>query len=184
MIKKITEHDALKGIDNMLEPLSDEERKRVLDWVYLKYKIGTTSTPTGAATINASRSETSTAISGSIKDFLMQKRPMDTYERIACIVYYMEKIQGIEGVKTSQITQGNKDARQAPFSNPAVFVNHAATRHGLLTPMGGRKKALSARGEAVVEALPDRERVNQALSEHPIKKRSAKKSTAKKKSKA
>ncbi len=183
MAKKITEHDALKGIDNMLETLSDEERQRVFDWVQLKYKVSSAKAPIPLSG-GSFRAESPAFTTGSIKDFLVQKKPIDTYERIACIVYYFEKVQGVEGVKTSQITQGNKDARQAPFSNPAVFVNHAANRHGLLTAIGGRKKALSARGEAVVDALPDREKVNMALTDHPIKRKAVKKSITKKKGKA
>jgi hypothetical protein len=185
MAKKISEHDALKSIDNMLETLSDEERQRVFDWIQLKYRIGASSAKSAISLTSSSfQPVPSLSPTGSIKDFLVQKRPIDNYEKIACIVYYLEKVQGVEGVKTSQITQGNKDARQAPFSNAAVFVSHAAVRHGLLTQIGGGKKALSAKGEAVVEALPDREKVSIAMAEYAGNKKSAKKSTNKKKIKA
>ena len=155
MVKKTTEHDALKGIDLLLESLSQEERQRVFDWIALKYKIGATSPSEGTPAILTQPSGTpgaplTTIPTGlSIKDFLIQKKPADYYERVACIVYYLEKVQGVDGAKTSDIVQGNKDAKQSPFSNAGVFINRALSRYGFLTPAGGGKRAADGERERV-----------------------------------
>ncbi|WP_462252724.1 hypothetical protein [Ferruginibacter sp.] len=194
MNKKITEHDALRGIDDFFGGLSTEERQRVFDWIVLKYKIQSTTNiqsatspnlgsanPLGA---NITGSNTSgIPVTTSIKDFLVQKKPHDNAEKIACIVYFLEKVQGLDGVKNMDIIQGNKDGRQPSFSNASVFINHAISRQHFLTSIGGSKKALSAKGEAIVNALPEREAVSKALAEHASKKKTAKKSTKKKKAK-
>ena len=192
MSKKVTEHEALKGIDDLLSGLSTEQRQWVFDCIVLKYKIQATTSnqppqnasPQNQGHIPFNTQTISPVLNSTIKDFLVQKRPFDNYERIACIVYHMEKTQGLEGVKNKDIIKGNKDARQTAFSNPGVFINHAVGRHGYLTTMGGGKKALSAKGEAVVNALPAREAVALVLSEHANKKKSTRKPRKKKKAKA
>lgn len=52
------------------------------------------------------------------------------------------------------------------FSNAATSVHHASVTYKYLAPAGGGKKQITALGEAVVEAMPDREKVKVAVTEH------------------
>ena len=185
MAKKVTEHDALKGVDLLLEQLSDEEKQRVFDWIVLKHKVAVAS-PTGSSTGRGTSTNPpgNTAIPADIKikEFIALKKPEGFYERIACLAYYLEKYENKEGIKTIDITQANTDAKQTKLPDSSVYVNNAAKKeYGLLISIGKGKKSLSAKGEALVDALPDREKVGIVLQEHSSKKKTSKK---RKKSKA
>jgi hypothetical protein len=82
-------------------------------------------------------------------------------------------------VGTKDITKANSDARLSKLTNPAVFVKHATHTYGYLTPLGKRKFAISARGEAVVEALPDRTKVEEELAANPFGKKARRKRSRK-----
>lgn len=172
MAKKVTEHDALKEIDLQLEELSPEERQRVFDWITLKYKISPSQAPAPAPNANPTNNFKP---NGSIKDFVTSKKPVGFYERIACLVYYLENVQGMSGVKTLEITQANTEAKQTKIPSSSVYVANATKVYGFLISVGGGKKGLSARGEAVVNALPNRDAVKTALEENPLKKKPKKK---------
>jgi hypothetical protein len=184
MAKKVTEHDALKGVDQLLESLSAEERQRILDWVAMKYKLSnsgasTLAPPPPQHTANGSQGGNSNNVK--VKDFIAAKKPDGYYERIACLAYYLEKYEDKDGLKTADIAQANTDAKQSKLPNSTLYVNNATKMYGFLISIGKGKKALSARGEAVVNALPDRAKVQTALTEHPLKRKNSKK---KKKTKA
>jgi hypothetical protein len=66
------------------------------------------------------------------------------------------------------------------LTNPAVFVKHATHTYGYLTALGKRKFAISARGEAVVEALPDRAKVDEAHTKFRFGKKMRRKAKSKK----
>jgi len=177
MSEKINEIGALGQIDSLLSQLNDEEINRIFSFLVAKYKIGQyqTSFPQ-KKDIQKDQSAHEEIPSGiSIKDFVNLKKPVGFYERIACLGYYLEKVMGMEGFKTFDITQANKDARLHPMSNPTFFVNDASAKYGFLTPIGSGKKGISAKGEAVVEALPDREKVQQILDENPTKRKAVRK---------
>jgi hypothetical protein len=110
----------------------------------------------------------------SAKEFVTAKKPDSFYERVACLGYYLEKFENLSEFQTSDITRVNTDARLSKMTNPALFVKHAVHTYGYLTSLGGRKFALSGRGEAVVEALPDRAKVEQAHADHSFGKRAKK----------
>jgi hypothetical protein len=176
MSDKVNEIAALAQIDNLLSQLEEEEVSRIFGFISSKYKFIKVASPdpisTNAQTQSIGESFNSNM---SIKEFVSIKRPEGYYERIACLGYYLEKVKGLEGFKTADITEANKEARLNPMSNPTFFVNDATSKYGYLTPIGGGNKALSAKGEAVVEALPDRERVKQVLEDNPIKRKNPKK---------
>lgn len=173
MSEKINEIEVLKKVDELLSNLSDEERGRIFDYTLAKYKVQSSKMGTSTASSKLNPPDFDTM---SIKEFMTAKKPNGFYERVTCLAYYLEKIQGLEGFKTVEITQANKDARLSPMSNPTFFVNDAASKYGFLTPIGNAKKALSPRGEALVEALPDRQKVNEVLEEFPVKRKASKKS--------
>jgi hypothetical protein len=106
----------------------------------------------------------------SAKAFMVQKKPSSETERITCLAYYLYKHRGVNAFKTKDISKVNTGAAQSPFSNAAVFARNAA-QAGYLAKAGGGAKQITALGEAVVEALPDREKVKAAIDAHkwPLK---------------
>lgn len=184
MSNKISVHDALKGVDELLEPLTDEERGQIFTWIGIKYKLANlgvqTNSPPGGATKKEQQIEEEIPSNISIKDFIAKKKPDGYYERIACLAYYLEKFEGKDKFKTADITKANDEARLGKFPHSTMYINNAVHAYGFLNASTGGTKVLSARGEAVAEALPSRESVEQALQDHPVKKKAAKKSTKKK----
>jgi hypothetical protein len=104
------------------------------------------------------------------KKFMTDKRPRTDAERVTCLAYYLSHFRETPQFKTAEITATNVDAAQKPLSNPTVAVNDAANKYNFLAPAGSGRKQITARGEAVVEALPDREKVKAALEDHPMRK--------------
>jgi hypothetical protein len=102
------------------------------------------------------------------KQFLAAKRPETNYERMACLAYYLTRMRNTSQFKTRELSELNTEAAQPRLSNAAVFVTDATSKYQYLSAAGGGKKQITARGEALVDALPDREAVQRALDEHPI----------------
>lgn len=183
MKAKLTEIEALKVIDESLEHLTQEEKQRVLSFVASKHALTPIKTGSGGAG-NGGNVDDGGAGSNTIKDikqFIKTKKPQGFYEQIACLGYFLENVQGLESFNTKEITKANTDARAPKIPNPSLYVTHTQSTYGFLSQVGGGKKAMTPRGEALVEALPDREAVKTALEENPIKKKAApKKKKAKK----
>ena len=99
------------------------------------------------------------------KQFIAQKKPGNNYERVACLAYYLANYRDMPHFKTSDITKLNTESAHH-FSNTAVSVMHATTSYHYLAAAGGGKKQITALGEAVVEALPDRAAVTAAIAEN------------------
>jgi hypothetical protein len=170
-----SEVDAMRDVDEALNKLDAEAQHRVLGWAASKYSISQKSSLTtvlSAPGLSAPPMQPAR----NIKEFLTQKRPDNSYERVACLVYHLEKFGGKNEVDTKEIVQANADARLQKMSNPAVFIKHATHTYGYLSSLGGRKFAISARGEAVVEALPDRLKVDEVHSNLPFGRKSKKRS--------
>jgi hypothetical protein len=136
--------------------------------------IGTPASGAGAA---AKLTETSTP-----KAFMAGKRPKTDMERVTCLAYYLTHHRATPAFKTKALSDLNVDAAGDKFSNiSATARNAAASANGLLSSAGGGNKQITSRGEALVEALPDREKVAAALAEHPARK--ARKKRVRKKTK-
>lgn len=184
MATKLSEIEALKIVDESLAHLSAEERQRVFSFISSKYSL----VPSNAYNANQgssngqnSNSGAGQAITSDVKQFLATKKPNGFYEQIACLGYFIEKVQGQESFDTKAITAANTAARATKIPNPSLYLSDVVSKYGYMTAIGGGKKAMTARGEALVEALPDREAVKAALESNPVKKKSApKKKKAKK----
>jgi hypothetical protein len=114
------------------------------------------------------------------KQFLAQKKPKNNNERVACLAYYLTHNRNTSSFKTKDIRKLNIDAAQPRFSNPASSVTAATSTHRYLSSAGGGNKQITALGEAVVEALPDREKVSAAIAEHqPTRQRTKKRKKSK-----
>ncbi|HWX56418.1 MAG TPA: hypothetical protein VN176_17670 [Verrucomicrobiae bacterium] len=174
-----SEVDAMRDIDAALSKLDSDEQKRVVDWASSKHGIKLKANPDSSETMSEFVGD-KMQHPKDVKSFLAQKRPENFYERVACLVYHLEKSEGKPEVGTNDITKANSDARLSKLTNPAVFVKHATHTYGYLTSLGKRKFAISARGEAVVEALPDRVKVEEAQEKFKFGKKGKRKGKSKK----
>jgi hypothetical protein len=113
------------------------------------------------------------------KQFLATKKPVTDYERVACLGYYLTNVRSTPHFKTTDITKLATEAAYK-FSNAANAVAHASATYKYLAPAGGGKKQMTALGEAIVEALPDRAKVQAAAEEFkPTKRRAVRSSKSK-----
>lgn len=103
----------------------------------------------------------------SAKAFMVLKQPKGDVERITALAYYQTKYKGAPQFKTIDLTHLNREAAQPGFSNPSVAARNAVSQQ-YLALAGGGKKQISPRGEAVVEALPDRGAVKKATESLPL----------------
>jgi hypothetical protein len=174
-----SEVDAMREVDVALSKLDSDAQQRVLNWASSKHRIKVAATSDGGG-ISSQPPADIAQHSKDIKSFLAQKRPENFYERVGCLVYYLEKFEDKPEVGTKDITKANSDARLSKLTNPTAFVKHATHTYGYLTSLGKRKFAISARGEAVVEALPDRSKVADAQEKFRFGKTGKRKSKGKK----
>jgi hypothetical protein len=113
------------------------------------------------------------------KQFIAQKKPTTQYERIACLAYYLTMGRQVTEFGTTEIAAINKEAAQQPIANLRQIVNDTTSKYGYLSAAGEGVKQITAVGEDVVKALPDREAVKAAIADHRPKKK--RKRAAKKK---
>jgi hypothetical protein len=153
--------------------LEQEEQRRVLAWLANKLNLGNggASFPTGSSQTGSARTGAATSPPGipSAKNFFVEKRPATDVERITCLAYYLTHFRGAPQFKTKQLTELSKEAAQPKFSNAAVAVQNATVQNQFLSQAGQGQKQITARGEAFVEALPDREKAKTALDASPLR---------------
>lgn len=176
-----SEVKAMDAAWNALSGLQPDEQRRVMLWLIDKLKLSEavslgTRTPQVPPVSHPGTSAAGSAANGGIgltaKQFMAQKKPKTDGERVTCLAYYLTHQRRTSQFKTRDLTELNKkEAAGTPFSNPTVAVNNAMRDNQFLTPAGGGKKQITARGEALVDALPDREKVAAALAENPIRRR-------------
>jgi hypothetical protein len=103
----------------------------------------------------------------SAKQFMMKKKPTSDVERITCLAFYLTHYKETPMFKTIDLTHLNIEAAQPRMTNPTVAAKNAVAAQYLVL-VGGAKRQLGPRGEAVVNALPDRSKVTEALAEYPL----------------
>jgi hypothetical protein len=163
-----SEVDAMRDVDSALSKLASDldAQRRVIQWLASKY--ATSIQVAEGRQIDSPLLPNPTERPLDIKSFMAQKRPVNHYERVACLAYYLEKSKEMRDVGAKDIVEANTEARLPKMSNPAVFIKHATHTYGYLNSIGQRRLVLSSRGEAVVEALPDRPKVEEALANFPF----------------
>ncbi len=170
----IAELKAMQTSYEVLRPLAEKARRRALSW--LIETLGLTDlAPAGS---NPNRPN-GTPVSGepadaeeqtmSARDFMSQKKPGSQVERIACLAYYLTHHRDTAHFKASDITSLNLEAAGQRFGNLPRDLDNADRQSGYVVSAGQGAKQMTARGDAVVEALPDREAVKAALQEHPYR---------------
>jgi hypothetical protein len=180
-----TETKAMDTAHKALVGLQPDEQERVLAWLYQRLKLsapigiggaggsgagtgggagGGAGIGTGAALLTAGAPGTA----AHAKAFMVMKKPADFQERVACLAYYLTHHMNSPHFKTRDISSTNGLAGQTKLSNPAKFVSNAVHKAQYLSSAGKGQQQITARGEALVEALPGREAVKTALAEHPL----------------
>jgi hypothetical protein len=162
------EVDAVKAVLKVLDGLSVQGKEWVLrtvsDRLSLQVPPGPGSQAAGGgAPPPGGRAATKT---GTAKQFLAAKRPETDVERVACLAYYLTHSINTPHFKTRDITSLNTEAAGSRFSNAAATVRNATNQSGFLAAAGGGKKQITPHGEDVVNALPDREKVQALLAAH------------------
>lgn len=174
--KPDSEVKAMEAALNAVVTLETDEQRRVVAWLIDKLKLSLSLPGGNPAVRTAQGTASNLGVQAGITEgvtpklFLAQKMPKTDAERVTCLAYFLTHSRGTPQFKTKVITQLNKEAAQPRFSNPAVAVSNAA-RDQYLAPAGKGEKQITVRGEAVVEALPDREAVRTALDTHSARKR-------------
>jgi hypothetical protein len=178
-----TAHAAISG-------LKPDEQSRVLAWLAQKLGVAPVAMTPRTPTINPPGSPASVGtgstsnpiLNQNPRTFMTQKRPSDFQERVACLAYCLTHFKNTPMFKTQDITKMNSEAGQSNLYNSTAFVNNSL-RCQYLSSAGGGRKQITPRGEAVVNALPNREAVTQALIDYPLAGGRKKKGKKKKKTK-
>lgn len=176
--------DVVKAVTaalEVLEPLDDEGRERALRW--LGESLGVQPAPNAArqaqiASTPTPKPETSSP-PASAKAFLLQKDPADKGQQLAVLAYFKTHFESIDTFTTQELVDLNVTAGGPRIANPTRDMDNATRKAGLFTTVSGRSKKLSALGELVVDALPDRMAARETLKQRRPKKRPAKKVAAK-----
>jgi hypothetical protein len=166
------EIDAMQKALEALGGLSTDEQARVISWLSMKLGLGgapVVPPKVGAQAPQGARQPTGADEIPTAKAFFVAKRPQSDVERIACLAYYLTHYMNTVEFKTKQLSELNKkEAAQPNFSNAGRSVDHATAQNQFLTKSGAGKKRLTSRGEALVDALPGRAKVKEALELYPF----------------
>lgn len=105
------------------------------------------------------------------KDFLKLKSPATDLERFVCLAYYLTQAKDTAQFTTRDITKLNSEALGPDFSNAAATAMNGVKQSKFLSRAGGGKKRITTLGEAVVEALPDRQKAKEVAAGAPRRSR-------------
>jgi hypothetical protein len=161
--------NAVKIIHGALVPLDEVKRAFVLKTV--AELLGTSSplsstpktpsqpqqTPAPAPLLGLNATSVGTANKPTAKDFLKEKKPATDTQQIVCLAYYLTHFMDQPKFKTKDLTKLNSDAGGGRLSNPSMTVSNADRQSRLLSPAGSGRKQITARGEELVNSLPNQE---------------------------
>ena len=176
-----TETEAMAICFEAIKGLEAEEQERILDWLRRKIGLPSPHPITGAGNGPATASVGATAglsvamtpqdsdTGPTPKAFMAAKRPASDVERIACLGFFLGEYRGSNAFKTADLTKLNTLAAQPRIGNISQAVKNAMYGPGYITAAGGGKRQLTARGEALVRALPDRTAVKSAIEAYPVR---------------
>jgi hypothetical protein len=183
--------DAVKQLEAMklaltaLEPLDEEARERALVWLAETLGVGgALHAPPGSSSKLLEKHQSDQLDSANItemtpRQFMAAKKPTTDVERIAALAYYLTYARETLHFKTADLTTLNTEAAGLRFGNASQAANNAMNQNGYLAQAGKGTRQITPRGEAVVDALPDREAVATALAEYPKRARRAKRASKK-----
>jgi len=113
------------------------------------------------------------------KQFMLEKQPRTDVERLACLAYYLTHYRDTPQFKTIDLSKLNTEAAQRKFSNATVTAKNAARIRYFVPASKKGHRQLSADGEQIIAALPDRE-VSAAIRKRMSRRRTTKRSSRRK----
>ena len=151
------ELQAMETTLRALQHLKPEERQRVFDW--LTAKLGLDAPAAATAHRRDSREPVDGGSDlGPIKLFLKQKAPDHDVARATTLAYFLTNSKSQATYKTADLSKARIDAALVDF-NMSRAVSHAQ-HAGYLTTAGKRGAyQITSNGEALVEAMPNPERI-------------------------
>lgn len=161
----IQELDALKTALEALSPLDADARGRAIAWLGSALEVGGTQM-TGPAT-GPNSDAPGDGDFGPAKQFLAQKAPRSDIERVTVLAYYLTHARGKAHFKTAELSTLNTEAAGPRLSNASYAASNAQKKKGYLAAAPGGAKQITARGEALVNALPDYEAAEAAVVAMP-----------------
>jgi hypothetical protein len=169
-----SELDAIQAALAALWPLDEDARARAVAGIAGALGVSATSAAPGlglgAGAPGIGPAEGAGDL-GTPKQFLASKAPRSDVERIAVLAYYLTYARETPHFATKELNELNTEAAGPRFSNASYTASNATKKSGLLAAAPGGKKQITARGEALVQALPDRQAVTAALDSMPGKPR-------------
>jgi hypothetical protein len=162
-----TELNAIQEALAALWPLDEEARARAVAGIAGALGVvGGSVGPTGRVAARTPLADGAADL-GSAKQFLASKAPRSDVERITVLAYYLTHARGTPHFATRELNEINTEAAGPRFANASYTASNAIKKSGLLAPAPSGMKQITARGEALVEALPDRQAVAAALEAIP-----------------
>jgi len=165
------EFQAIQTSLEVLEPLDQVQRQFAISMILSRLGMSASTSlpgappstpPAGGGAADAARLSNVTA-----KEFIKSKAPSTDLERFVCLAYYLTRSPETSSFSTRDIRRLNTEAACQDFANAAATATNAVKQSKFLSLAGGGKKRITTRGEALVEALPDREKVKEALAATP-----------------
>jgi hypothetical protein len=155
----LQELDALKTALDALSHLDPDARGRAIAWLASALEVQGLQTGQGVGSSSAPIGEL-----GSAKQFLAQKAPRSDLERVTVLAYFLTHARGKAYFKTAELSALNTEAAGPRLSNASYAASNAQKKKGYLAAAPGGGKQITAKGEALVEALPDYEAAEAATA--------------------
>jgi hypothetical protein len=184
-----SELDAMAAAYKALESLDETGRQRAMHWLSGALGIAPSAPTTKGSTARPGDTPQGNGAiaknedTGDIprpKEFIVQKRPKNNAERIACLGFYLTHYRGMTSFSAREISTINTEAALSKMLNLSRDIDNTDRTSGYIVSAGSRLKQMTSRGEELVRALPNRDAVKLALESHPHRRRKA--STGAKKS--
>jgi hypothetical protein len=173
------EFQAIQAALEALEPLDPTQRQFAVSMILSRLgMVGTPGVAPGAGAAppvaaGAANARVTDLDRIGVKEFLKQKAPTTDLERLVCLAYHLTHSLDTPSFTTREITKLNAEAHGMDFSNAAATAMNAVKQSKYLSSASGGKKRITTRGEALVEAMPDRAKVKEVLAagQRSVKKR-------------
>jgi len=170
----------LKAVQEALAalwPLDEEARARAVAGI--AGALGVATVPASGARVTPTTtvggvdagSPNGTGDLGTPKQFLALKAPETDVERVTVLGYYLTYARENPHFKTKELSELNVEAAGPRLSNASYAASNAQKKMGYLASGPGGTKQITARGEALVENLPDRAAAKAAVEALPGKPR-------------